>query len=141
MKNAKWMLPLILMMLSGLMSAQSFMASRVVARVPFEYVMNNKIMPAGESLVKASNMDSRVLAISNYDARQSGLVGYTCTQSKDVSEKTVLVFNRYGDLYFLASIRIAGSNLTYTLPENKAEGELRSQNVSFSQTELLADLR
>ena len=74
MKNAKWMLPLTLMMLSGLMSAQSFMASRVVARVPFEYVVNNRIMPAGQSLVKASSMDSRVLAISNYDARQSGLV-------------------------------------------------------------------
>lgn len=141
MKNAKWMLPLTLMMLSGLMSAQSFMASRVVAHVPFEYVVNNKIMPAGESLVKASSMDSRVLAISNFDARQNGLVGYTCTQSKDVSEKTVLVFKRYGDLYFLASIRIAGSNFTYTLPENKAEGELRSQNVNFNQTELLADLR
>jgi hypothetical protein len=91
--------------------------------------------------VKASSMDSRVLAISNYDARQSGLVGYTCTESKDASKKTVLVFKRYGDLYFLESIRVAGSNLTYTLPQNKAEAELRSQNVISSQTVLLADLR
>jgi hypothetical protein len=141
MKNAKWMLPLTLMLLSGLMAAQSFMTSRVVAQVPFEYVVNNKIMPAGESLVKASGMDSRILAISNFDARQSGLVGYTCTESKDASEKTVLVFKRYGDLYFLSSIRVAGSNLTYTLPQNKAEVELRSQNVISSQTVLLADLR
>ena len=74
MKNAKWMLPLTLMMLSGLMAAQSFMTSRVVAQVPFEYVVNNKIMPAGESLVKAASMDSRTLAINNFDARQSGLV-------------------------------------------------------------------
>jgi len=128
-------------MLSGLMAAQSFMTSRVVANVPFEYVVNNKIMPAGESLVKASSMDSRVLAITNFDARQSGLVGYTCTESKDAAKQTVLMFKRYGDLYFLSSIRVAGSNLTYTLPASKAEVELRSQNVISSQTELLADLR
>ena len=78
MKNAKWMLPLTLMMLSGLMSAQSFMASRVVARVPFEYVVNNRIMPAGQSLVKASSMDSRVLAISNFRfVSLSNLVRFT----------------------------------------------------------------
>jgi hypothetical protein len=141
MKNAKWMLPLTLMMLSGLMAAQSLMSSKVVAQVPFEYVVNNKIMPAGESVIKASGMDSQILAVSNFDAKRAALVQSGRTESKDASEKSVLVFKRYGELYFLSSIRIAGSNWTYTLPESKAEMELSSQNVTSDQTVLLAAVR
>ena len=141
MKSAKWMLPVTLMLLSGLIATQSFTSSRVVAQVPFDFMVNNKIIPAGECVVKAFSMDGRTLVIGNFDARKSAFCQSTPEETNAVSGDTVLVFKHYGDQYFLSSIRIEGSKRTYTLPESRAEAELRAQNTTASQTNLLAALR
>jgi len=48
MKSSKWMLPVTLMLLSGLMAAQSLTSSHIVAQVPFDFMVNNKIIPSGD---------------------------------------------------------------------------------------------
>jgi hypothetical protein len=53
----------------------------------------------------------------------------------------VLVFERYGDRYFLSSIRVQGSDRIYRLPTSKAEAELRAQNVAATEQTLLASLK
>jgi hypothetical protein len=143
MKNAKWMLPVMMLLLSGLMAAQSLTNWTVAAQVPFEFVASNRIIPAGHCVVKSSGMDSgrQVLAIGNFSAHKSALAQPDRAESKAASGKTVMVFKRYGDRYFLSSIRIEGSNLIYKLPESKAETELRAQNVAASQTNLVAAVR
>ena len=52
-----------------------------------------------------------------------------------------MVFERYGSQYFLSEIRIEGSNLSYKLPQSRAETELRAQNAPASQQTLLASLK
>ncbi len=141
MKNAKWMLPVTLMLLSGLMAAQTLTHSSVVARVPFKFMVNNKIMQAGDLIVKRLGADPNILAIGNFDARQTVLVQIDRTAGQSAAGETVLTFNHYGSRYFLESIRIEGSEWTYSLPRTKAEAELLSQNVVGSQTMLLASLR
>jgi hypothetical protein len=141
MKTAKWTLPVMLMLLSGLMAAQSLTNSKVVAQVPFDFMVNGKIIPAGECIVKGAGMDGGILAIGNFEARKSALSQASRAGAAAVSGDTVLVFNHYGDRYFLSSIRIAGSDWSYQLPESKVEAELRAQNVTASQTNLLAELR
>jgi hypothetical protein len=140
MKNAKWMLPVTLMLLSGLMAAQSLTHQSVVAQVPFDFMVSGKMIPAGECEVTAAGMQGRILVIRNFDARQSALASSSPSQDA-VADRTVLVFTHYGDRYFLSSIRLEGSNQTYNLPESRAEAELRAQNVTASQTSLLASLR
>lgn len=140
MKNAKWVLPVTLMLLSGLMAAQSLSSSKVVAQVPFDFMVSNKIIPAGECTVQSTGMDGQILAIRNFDARKAALAKSSAGEAK-ASDNTVLVFKHYGDRYFLSSIRIEGSSRTYELPESKAEAELRAQNAPASQTTLLASLK
>lgn len=140
MTNAKWMLP-VMLLLSGLMAAQSLTSSKVVAKVPFEFMVNNKIMPSGDYEVKTSDVNGQILAIGNFDARKGTLAQSHRFETGVASGETALVFERYGDTYFLSSIRIEGSDWTYELPESKAEVELRSQNMSGSKTSLLAALR
>jgi hypothetical protein len=65
----------------------------------------------------------------------------TGSRSKPLPGDTVLVFNRYGDRYFLSSIRLEGNDRTYKLPESKGEAELRAQNVNATQMNLVAALR
>jgi hypothetical protein len=143
MKNAKWMLPVIMLLLPGMMTAQSLTNWTVAAQVPFEFVANNRIIPAGHCVVKSSSLDSggQVLAIGNFSAHKSLLAQPGRAESKTVSGKTVMVFKHYGDRYFLSSIRIQGSNLIYKLPESRAEVELRAQNVAASQMNLVAAVR
>ncbi|MBI1740025.1 MAG: hypothetical protein HY233_06555 [Acidobacteriales bacterium] len=142
MKSAKWMLPVTLLVLSGLMVAQSLTNSTVVAQVPFDFMVNNKIIPAGECVVgSAGYMNEHVLTIRNFDARKGALSQSARAETAKPAASTVLVFKRYGDSYFLSSIRLEGSNWTYQLPENRAEAELRAQNVTASERTLLASLK
>ena len=141
MKNAKWMLPVTLFLLSSLMTAQSITSSSVVANVPFDFVVNNKVIPAGDLVVKAADMEGKILAVRNFDAHASALASAMRAQQITASTDTVLSFKRYGGQYFLSGIRIAGSNWTYTLPESKAAKELRAQHAPISETTLLAVLK
>jgi hypothetical protein len=141
MKNAKWMLPVMVLLLSGLMAAQSLASSTVVAQVPFEFMANNKVIPAGECTIQSADMDARILTIRNVAAKTGLLAQSSRNEAKQDSDRTVLVFKHYGNQYFLSEIRLEGSNQTYKLSESRAEGELRAQNAPASQKTLLASLK
>jgi len=141
MKFAKWMLPVTLMLLSGLMSAQSLTNSTVKAQVPFDFMVNNKIIPAGECKISAATMDGQSLLVRNTGARQSALSSSAREVSGKPAEGTVLVFKRYGNQYFLSSVRLEGGTVSYAFPQSKAEAELRAQNVPASTMTLLASLK
>ena len=141
MKSAKWMLPVMLMLLSSLMAAQSLSSSDVVAQVPFDFMVNNKIIPAGECIVQAVDLDARVVTIRNVAAKKSLLARSSHEEANKSADLTVLVFNRYGNRYFLSEIRLEGSAETYKLSESRVETELRAQNAPASQKTLLASLK
>jgi hypothetical protein len=142
MKSAKWMLPVTLMLLSGLMAAQSLTNSSVVAQVPFDFMVNNKFIPAGECVIRGAGMDGQLLAIRNFDARKSALSASSHSEETNAAaDRTVLVFKQYGGQYFLSEIRLEGSTVPYKLPASRAEVELRAQNVPASQQILLASLK
>ena len=141
MNSAKWMLPVMLMLMSGLMAAQSLSSSSVVSQVPFDFMANNKTIPAGECIVHAIDMEGRVLAINNVDAKKSLLAPSSRDEAKKAAGSTVLVFKHYGNQYFLSETRLKGSDRTYKLPESRLEAELRAQNAPASQKTLLASLK
>jgi len=141
MKNAKWMLPVTLMLLSGLMAAQSLTTSTVKANVPFDFVANNQIIPAGEFAIKAEGASIPILVIRNVETKKSTMSVSSFDDAGKPADQTVLVFKRYGNQYFLSSVRVEGSNTSYQLPTNKAEKELRAQNAPASEVSLQASLK
>lgn len=141
MKQAKWVVAVTLVVLSGMAAAQLMSSSRIAAQVPFEFVVANKIVPAGECVVQAATMDGKILMIDNADARVGLFSGSSQTESKQPASHYALVFNRYGDRYFLTGIKLQGSKITYHLPQSRAEAELLAQNVSATEETLLASLK
>lgn len=140
MKHAKLMLVAMLMLLPSLAAAQFGSGSMIVAQVPFEFVVANKIIPAGQCVVKTPSMDGNTLAIR--DAGSKTLFSWASrVETKETAGAYVLVFNRQGDQYFLRGIKLEGSRMTYRLPESKAEAELRAQNVPASEQIVLASLK
>jgi hypothetical protein len=131
-KRGATLLILMLALLTGLASAQT----RITAEVPFDYVVNGKTMLAGETSIKAEGDAQTILWISSENTRMAVLSN--ATESNTASDMTKLVFHKYGDRYFLASIEREGECRGYGLPASKLEAELRAQNVAEKDVVLLA---
>src|ERR1700716_36341 len=141
MKHAKWLVVMTLVVLSGMAAAQLIGSTKVVAEVPFEFMVANKIVPAGECFVEAATMDGKTLVIRNTEAKVALLSTSSQSEGKQEASHYALVFKHYGDRYFLSAIKLQGSNITYRLPESKVEAELRAQNARATEETLLASLK
>jgi hypothetical protein len=141
MKHANWLVVVALVVLSGMAAAQLIGSTKVVAQVPFEFMVANKVVPAGECVVEAATMDGRTLVIRNTEAKVALLSSSSQSEGKQEASHYALVFKHYGDRYFLSGIKLQGSNITYRLPESKVEAELRAQNAPATEETLLASLK
>jgi len=81
------------------------------------------------------------LTISNWAGKVSLFTTVSPHESKQTSAKNALVFRKYGDHYFLAGIKLAGSKILYQLPESKADAEMRAQNMPATEQNVLALLQ
>ncbi len=140
MKHAKWLVVVTLVVLSGMAAAQLIDNSRIVAQVPFEFVVGNKIVPAGKCEVLAATMGGNTLIIRNAGAKVGLISSSSQTEGKQRASHYALVFNHYGDRYFLSGIKLEGSKIAYRLPESRAETEMRAQNMSATEETLLASV-
>jgi hypothetical protein len=141
MKHAKWFVVVSLVVFSGMAVAQLIGSSRIVAQVPFEFMVGNRIVPAGECDLWATTMDGRTLTIRNTDAKVGLFATTSQVESKQPAAHYALVFKQYGNRYFLSEIKLEGSKVSYQLQESKAEAEMRAQNVSAREETLLAAKR
>ena len=129
MKYATRMLVLAMTMLPLLATAQLTSSEKLVAQVPFEFVLGNKVVPAGEWTVQSASMDSKVIQIRNTDAAVAMLSMPILVESKQAPAKCTLVFHKYGNSYFLAEIWHATGQAGASgiqLPASKAEQETRA---------------
>ena len=131
------LLILALVALPGLVNAQS--RHTIKADVPFEYVANGKTMPAGECTIELRGDSQNILWISVGDQHLFAVPN--STESLKPSDQTKLVFNVYGDRYFLSEISREGESRGYELPMSKLEKELRAQNVTKTSVTLVASVQ
>lgn len=133
-RYAASLLVLTIIALPGLLSAQSRMV--IKANVPFQFVVNGKTIPAGECTIKDTGDGPTILAIESGNEHLFALPN--SAESLQPSTDTILVFHKYGDRYFLASINRAGMKRGYELPASAVEKELRAQNTVERDVTLLA---
>ena len=107
----------------------------------FEFVVGNKVVPAGECVVKAATADIKMVTIRNGEAKVALFATIQPIETGKPAGHYALVFHQYGDRYFLWGMKIEGTRVMYQLPESKAEIELRAQNVPASDKILLAYLQ
>jgi hypothetical protein len=141
MRYAKKMLALVLLATPILVVAQLASDQQIVARVPFEFMVANKYVPAGECIVQRAGMNSSVLVVRNFAAGKGAFSQTIPGGTKKAATNYALVFHKYGDLHVLAAVRIAGSRTTVELPKSKAEMELQAKNKVPTEEVLLASVR
>ena len=128
---------LMLVGLTGLVNAQT--SARIKAQVPFEFVANGKTMPAGECRI-AVDVSNGLTVLSLSSGKQHVFALPNADASPDASKETALVFQQYGDRYFLAGIKHEGG-IGYDLPASGLEGELRARNTAEKVFTILASAK
>ena len=141
MKTAKLMFALTVTMLPMFAAAQLKSSDRIVTKVPFEFVVGNKTIPAGECVVQAGAADLKTVIIRNGEAKIGLFSTIQPIEAGKPAGNYALVFHQYGDRYFLWGMKVEGTRVMYRLPESKAEMELRAQNAPANDKILLAYLQ
>ena len=101
------------------MAAKGQAVDRLVVKVPYEFVVDGKILPAGTyRLDRASGIDDRVLIFSNVEKSTSLIVAPSMVDSK-ASEQPSVSFQRIGGQLFLRKIETADH--VFTIPVSRAE--------------------
>jgi len=106
----------------------------VVAQVPFEFVVGNKIIPAGECIVQSAIGAEETILIRNPDAKADAFTHTLTGETRKAAGGSALIFHRYGDRYFLSAIRIEGTRTVYQVPQSRAEAEMKAQKALSVET-------
>lgn len=74
------------------------------ADIPFDFIVGNKTLPAGQYMVNSVTSDRHGLSIRSREGKSSAVV--LTHDAADKSKKRIarMVFHRYGQQYFLAEI-------------------------------------
>jgi hypothetical protein len=110
---------------SASVKAQS-LQYKLTANVPFDFTVSDKKLPAGKysiSRAQSSNGDLIVQIVSADGHKNISRLTIPVTAEKPMSHGT-LVFNRYGNEYFLSKVWPAGGSTGRELLKSRTEREL-----------------
>ena len=112
--------------LALLASASAFGQQRFAADIPFEFHIENKVMPAGHYGVDLSDANTGgVLFLHCFTCRGGAFaLTYRVGGGNDTPTNGRLVFNKYGDTYFLSAVWSGGRTEGIGMYQSKTEREL-----------------
>jgi hypothetical protein len=77
---------------------------RIVAKVPFAFVVHDSRLPAGKYVIKTLSDDPSVWVVASADGRQSVLITTIAGSSSLTTANPELVFEKFDNQYFLARV-------------------------------------
>ncbi|MCL5744402.1 MAG: hypothetical protein M1541_10835 [Acidobacteria bacterium] len=99
--------------------------------IPFEFMVGAEVHPAGQYFVDMEKKASRTLELRSTE-RATGifLPASPATRPDNAIGTGVLVFHKYGDIYFLSSVWARGYTQGLQLPQTKTEREMAKAAAS-----------
>jgi hypothetical protein len=114
-----------LLLLSLMAAAQVVKAQEpLVVNIPFEFVAGKATLPAGEYRVEKLEKSSAVVLIRGARPGTSATVMTMAAQANEPQSDSKLVFNRYGNRYFLSQYWSAGSSRGRQVLKSTREKEI-----------------
>lgn len=141
MKYAKRILVLMLIVIPSIASAQLQRSQKVVADVPFTFMVANKVVPLGDFRMQWADDSGKVLLIQNRLAKIDVRLTADVSEAKTAAGETSLVFHKYGRRYFLAGVKFGDSSTVYSFTPGRYEAEILASNVHPQEEVLVASLR
>jgi len=92
------------------------------ANIPFQFHAGNAKFPAGKYLIHVlDNTDLKVMEIRSADGSTSALFEVHDAEANSAPAKSELIFNKYGNHYFLAKLFDEGNPSGSTVDESRYE--------------------
>ena len=106
------------------------------ASIPFDFSVRGKTLPAGQYEVTRINDEPEGLLLRNVHDKHDYVV--FVTEPKDgrkIPNRNLLIFNRYGESYFLSEVVTAGIQTGQELTPSHEERALRREMMAKNQVE------
>jgi hypothetical protein len=138
-----------MMVMAALVAVTMLASTRVASaqdqikvNVPFEFVAGNKTLPAGEYAVKTVGPTHALILVGGANADSSAFLNTQAVIANQPQIESKLVFNRYGDRYFLTQVWTVGNSSGRQLIKSSREKEvaLTASIQTESQVILVAGL-
>jgi hypothetical protein len=95
------------------------------ATVPFNFMVGDKLYPAGDYAIEKTAVATNVLLVYNHDRQEPVLiVPHRCMTAGSINEKPKLVFDHMDGAYFLRQIWIANDVSGFELRRSNTEARL-----------------
>src|ERR1700752_178043 len=94
--------------LFGAVASANIHAQRQTANIPFDFVIGDESMPAGEHRVDSSTSTGETLRVQRADNEKSAVRLSIALRQLEPANKGKLVFRKYQDQYFLTEVWPAG---------------------------------
>ena len=135
----KKLLPLVALSLCvlALNAPSAFAQSSATAKVPFPFLVDGRVLPAGEYRVALADDMSDVIQIIGADGQAEALTIVEAVESSRSAndEPCTFQFRKVGDHYFLSQIDIQGeASLRVTLTEKEISAAVASITAVPSPT-------
>ena len=96
--------------------------------IPFDFTVEKKTLPAGEYEVRRISDEPTGLLIQNVNHRRNEAMFQTeALDVRRIPSRSLLIFHRYGDSYFLSEVVTAGQETGEELRPTRTERTLRSE--------------
>ena len=137
------------LVMAGVMALTAMATTRVAqaqellaVNIPFDFVAGNTQLPAGEYNVRVSAQTHTIILISRRDSATSALLVTNAAVSAEPQSESKLVFNRYGERYFLSQVWTEGNSQGRQLLKSAREKEMSqiAKNETQGQVALVAGL-
>ena len=114
--------------LSASAKAQT-LGNRFKANIPFDFTVASKKFAAGHYSIARANQTNGdlVLEISSLDEHSTANSFTSPVETLTAREKSVLIFHRYGDEYFLAQVWAAGATTGRAFTKSGRERQLEHE--------------
>jgi hypothetical protein len=107
-------------------------AQTVEAKIPFGFIVQNQVLPAGT--YRISSAGTNLVKIWTRDRPVMEMIT-TYSSSNGLGSDSALLFNKYGDQYFLREILCESANIRSTLPASNLEKQARIREARLHSTD------
>src|SRR5215470_5486245 len=114
-----------LLTVAGALTAKADSGGEISVKLPFAFVVKDKVLPAGEYTMRRIHADSSaVLLFRSADGRCQMVVQMLTSQANSPSLDTRVMFHRYGDDYYFSAVWTLGNTTGLRLATTAAEERL-----------------
>jgi hypothetical protein len=112
----------------------------IEANITHAFIVGTTTLPAGKYEVRALDYtDPNTFEIRSADGHTATIFETHSAQANRTPRKTELVFNKFGDSYFLSQIWLEGSDFGNELEKTKAEKKLEEGGIAAEHPSVAAN--